>query len=141
MNIDEISRRRLLGIAGTGMTAAILAACAKDEDTPARRDPGRPRGRLGAGYDGVRVGARDHDRWHSGRRGHGGGGGEGTIKIGYVTPSTGALAPFAAADDFILGGVADFLAGGLMIGGTSYTVEIIVEDSQSDNRAVRCRRS
>ena len=65
MNIDEISRRRLLGIAGTGI----------DRGDPGRLRQGRRHaqrdgtrddraGRLGAGYDGVRVGARDHDRWH-----------------------------------------------------------------------------
>ena len=137
MNIDEISRRRLLGIAGTGMTAAILAACAKDEDTPSATGPGTtaPAGSApGTTASGSAPGTTTAGTAGGGVIG--GGGGEGTIKIGYVTPSTGALAPFAAADDFILGGVADFLAGGLMIGGTSYTVEIIVEDSQSDpNRA------
>ncbi|HMK13184.1 MAG TPA: ABC transporter substrate-binding protein, partial [Acidimicrobiales bacterium] len=62
----------------------------------------------------------------------GGGGGDGEIKIGYVTPATGALAPFAAADDFITSGINDFLQDGLMVGGKSYKVTIIVEDSESD---------
>ena len=38
----------------------------------------------------------------------GGGGGDGTIKIGWVSPATGGLAPFAAADDFIIGGIEEF---------------------------------
>ena len=66
----------------------------------------------------------------------GGGGGDGTIKIGYVTPRTGPLAPFGAADEFILAGVEELFADGLMVGDMSYTVEILVEDSESDpNRA------
>jgi branched-chain amino acid transport system substrate-binding protein len=59
-----------------------------------------------------------------------------TLKIGYVSPTTGPLAGFGEADAFILGGVRKALEGGLEIGGTSYPVEIITKDSQSDpNRA------
>ena len=60
----------------------------------------------------------------------------GSIKIGYVTPETGPLAPFAEADTFILEGLRKALSGGLNTGGTTYPVEIIVKDSQSNpNRA------
>ena len=45
----------------------------------------------------------------SGGGGGGGGGGE-TIKIGYVTPQTGALAAFAAADNFTLTTIRDLVA-------------------------------
>ena len=59
-----------------------------------------------------------------------------TLKIVYVSPKTGPLAGFGEADDFILGGVRKALEGGLAIGGTSYPVEILTKDSQSDpNRA------
>jgi branched-chain amino acid transport system substrate-binding protein len=59
-----------------------------------------------------------------------------TLKIGYVSPRTGPLAGFGEADDFILGGVRKALEGGLAIGGSSYPVEIVTKDSQSDpNRA------
>src|SRR5690242_16632259 len=46
------------------------------------------------------------------------------IKIGYVSPKTGPLAPFAEADGFILGGIRKLVGSGLDIGGTSYPVEI-----------------
>jgi branched-chain amino acid transport system substrate-binding protein len=59
-----------------------------------------------------------------------------TIKIGYVTPKTGPLAPFAEADDFILGGVREALKPGVKVGGKTYQVEIVAKDSQSNpNRA------
>jgi branched-chain amino acid transport system substrate-binding protein len=59
-----------------------------------------------------------------------------TLKIGYVSPKTGPLAGFGEADDFILGGVRKALDGGLAVGGTTYPVEVITKDSQSDpNRA------
>ncbi|MFO1057077.1 MAG: ABC transporter substrate-binding protein [Dongiaceae bacterium] len=59
-----------------------------------------------------------------------------SIKLGYVSPRTGPLAPFAEADDFVIGGVREALKAGLQVGGKSYPVEIIVKDSQSNpNRA------
>jgi ABC-type sugar transport system substrate-binding protein len=58
------------------------------------------------------------------------------IKIGHVSPQTGALAPFAEADPFILEQVRAVLAKGLSNGGVTYQVEIISKDSQSKtNRA------
>lgn len=61
-----------------------------------------------------------------------------TIRIGYITPQTGPLAPFGAADEFILAGIEDVLADGLEIDGTMYNVEILVRDTQSDpNRAAQ----
>ncbi len=60
----------------------------------------------------------------------------GTIRLGYVSPQTGPLAAFAEADDFIIGNFLDSVKGGLDIGGSNYTVEVIVKDSQSNpNRA------
>lgn len=58
------------------------------------------------------------------------------IKIGFVTPKTGPLAPFAEADNFVINQMRQFFADGLDIGGVKYPVEIIVKDSQSNpNRA------
>jgi len=58
------------------------------------------------------------------------------IKVGYVSPKTGPLAGFAEADDYILAGIREKLAGGLANNGKTYDVEIIVKDSQSNpNRA------
>lgn len=59
-----------------------------------------------------------------------------TIKIGYVTPSTGPFSEFAAADTFVLNGVKEAVGTGIVNGDTTYPIEIIVKDSQSDpNRA------
>lgn len=63
-------------------------------------------------------------------------GAQDTIRIGYVSPQTGPLAPFGAADAFIIAGIEEALADGLEINGTTYSVEILVRDTQSDpNRA------
>ncbi len=59
-----------------------------------------------------------------------------TIKVGFVTPQTGPLAPFAAADDFTLRAFQDTTGGMVDVGGSSHPIEIIVKDSQSNpNRA------
>lgn len=59
-----------------------------------------------------------------------------TIKVGFVTPSTGPLAGFAEADDYILEGLRAQFAGGVTNNGKSYNIEIIKKDSQSNpNRA------
>jgi branched-chain amino acid transport system substrate-binding protein len=59
-----------------------------------------------------------------------------TIRIGYVSPQTGPLAAFGEADEFILGGIEEAVTGGIDINGTTYNIEIIVRDTQSDpNRA------
>ncbi|MBV9704721.1 MAG: ABC transporter substrate-binding protein [Methylobacteriaceae bacterium] len=59
-----------------------------------------------------------------------------TIKLGYVSPQTGPLAAFAAADQFTLSAFKDIVKDGIVVGGTKYPVEVVVKDSQSDpNRA------
>lgn len=57
----------------------------------------------------------------------------GTIKIGYVTPETGPLAPFGQADAFVIDKIREFVRkeGGITSGGKRYQVEIITKDSQS----------
>jgi branched-chain amino acid transport system substrate-binding protein len=58
------------------------------------------------------------------------------IKLGYVSPATGPLAPFGEADKFVIGAIQASLKGGLQIGGRKHPVEILVRDSQSNpNRA------
>src|SRR5262245_64912993 len=49
----------------------------------------------------------------------------GPVKIGYVSPQTGALAPFAATDRFVIAGVRDLFKK------QNRAIEIIVKDSQS----------
>jgi len=113
-----VSRRRFLRGMGMGGAAVglsgVLAACRSSEDD-----------------DGGGTG---------GTGGTGGGGGTGpageAVKVGYVSPTTGALAPFGAADAYVLGALGGILSGGLSIAGSTRPVEIITADSQSDpNRA------
>jgi branched-chain amino acid transport system substrate-binding protein len=59
-----------------------------------------------------------------------------TIRIGYVTPQSGGLAGFAEADQMMIQMFQEAVSGGLNIGGTTYNVEVVVRDSQSNpNRA------
>jgi branched-chain amino acid transport system substrate-binding protein len=59
-----------------------------------------------------------------------------TIKLGYVSPATGPLAPFAAADQFMLGLFRNATKGGVKAGNRTYQIEVILKDSQSNpNRA------
>src|SRR6266436_10266597 len=59
-----------------------------------------------------------------------------TIKLGYVSPQTGPLAAFAEADNFIIANFKDASKGGLRIGSTTYAIDVVVRDSQSNpNRA------
>src|SRR5499427_758274 len=59
-----------------------------------------------------------------------------TIKLGYVSPQTGPLAAFAEADNFIIANFKDAIKGGLRKGNTTYTIDVVVKDSQSNpNRA------
>ncbi|GAA1721984.1 ABC transporter substrate-binding protein [Nonomuraea bangladeshensis] len=63
------------------------------------------------------------------------------LKIGYVSPQTGALAGFATADNFVVKQVTEALRGGFTAGGKKRTVEIIVKDTQSNpNRATEVTR-
>ena len=60
------------------------------------------------------------------------------LRIGYVTPATGALAGFAEADAFNIDLLKALTKDGLTIGGKAYPVEIRVRDSQSNpNRAAQ----
>ncbi|SIT51428.1 putative substrate-binding component of ABC transporter [Paraburkholderia piptadeniae] len=59
-----------------------------------------------------------------------------TLKIGYVSPQTGPLAPFGEADRFTIQQMQGALKNGVTIGGKVYPVSIVVKDSQSNpNRA------
>lgn len=75
----------------------------------------------------------------SGTTAAGGGATGNVIRIGYVSPKTGPLAGFSLSDDFVLGKVrATDAYKGLKIGGTTYSIQIIEADSQSDpNRAAQ----
>jgi branched-chain amino acid transport system substrate-binding protein len=59
-----------------------------------------------------------------------------TIRIGYVTPRTGPLAGFGAADNFVINQMRRVFARGLRIGGQTYPIQIVSADTQSNsNRA------
>jgi branched-chain amino acid transport system substrate-binding protein len=55
-----------------------------------------------------------------------------TIKIGYISPVTGAYAGFSDGDAYMLSVVRDQFADGIDIGGKNYKVEILDRDSGSD---------
>jgi branched-chain amino acid transport system substrate-binding protein len=59
-----------------------------------------------------------------------------TVKIGYVSPQTGPLAPFGEADKWVIDQMKTAFKDGLSIGGKTYAVQIVLKDSQSNpNRA------
>jgi branched-chain amino acid transport system substrate-binding protein len=59
-----------------------------------------------------------------------------TIKIGYVSPQTGPLAPFGEADKWVIEQMKAAFKEGISIGGKVHAVQIILKDSQSNpNRA------
>ncbi|WP_297912103.1 ABC transporter substrate-binding protein [Thiomonas sp.] len=55
-----------------------------------------------------------------------------TLKIGFISPLTGPLGGFGEADPFVLDLVRKKTAGGVTIGGTTYAIELIGRDTQSD---------
>lgn len=55
-----------------------------------------------------------------------------TLKVGFVSPITGALAGFGQGDAYVLGLARKALAKGITVGGTTYEVTILDRDSQSD---------
>ena len=58
--------------------------------------------------------------------------GANTIRVGFISPRTGALAGFGEADGYVLELARRSLAGGLTIGGKKYAVVILDRDTQSD---------
>jgi branched-chain amino acid transport system substrate-binding protein len=59
-----------------------------------------------------------------------------TIKIGFVSPQTGPLAPFGEADKWVIEQMKSAFKDGIVIGGRKYDVQIVLKDSQSNpNRA------
>lgn len=59
-----------------------------------------------------------------------------TVKIGYVSPQTGALASFGEADKWVIDQMKIAFKDGIVIGGKKHEVQIILKDSQSNpNRA------
>ncbi len=104
-----IGRRTFMEWSAGGAMALALPGCKKSEDKP------------GGGGGGSSGGA------------SGGGGGTRQIVIGYVSPQTGPLAPFAAADAFIIERAVKALdAKGIMVNGARATFRVARVDSQSN---------
>jgi branched-chain amino acid transport system substrate-binding protein len=59
-----------------------------------------------------------------------------TIRIGFVSPQTGPLAPFGEADKWVIEQLRSTFQDGLTVGGRKVAVQIVLKDSQSNpNRA------
>jgi branched-chain amino acid transport system substrate-binding protein len=59
-----------------------------------------------------------------------------TVKIGFVSPQTGPLAPFGEADKWVIEQLRAAFQDGMTIGGRKVAVQIVLKDSQSNpNRA------
>jgi branched-chain amino acid transport system substrate-binding protein len=143
-----LTRRQLvLGAFGTAAAAAILAACGgSDSDEPAATEAAgsdaepaettgeaAPAETTGGGGDAPAAGSGTNAAKF------GGGGGDGTVKIGFTAPLTGPLAGFGAANEFILAGVNALIADGIMLGDKSYKVEIITKDTESNSDTAASR--
>ena len=57
---------------------------------------------------------------------------DGAIKVGFISPVTGPLGGFGEGDGYVLDLARKTLAQGLKVGGKSYDVTIIDQDTQSD---------
>ena len=67
-----------------------------------------------------------------GARGAFAAGAENVLKVGFISPRTGALGGFGQTDGYVLELARKALAGGLTIGGKTYEVQILDRDTQSD---------
>ncbi len=59
-------------------------------------------------------------------------GAENVLKIGFISPRTGALAGFGETDGYVIDLARKALASGLSIGGKTYEVQVLDRDTQSD---------
>lgn len=118
-----VSRRRFMWGAGAAVAGGgLLAACGDDDDTGTGDDS--------SGDDDA---AGEDDTADDDAGASSGGGSAGTIKIGYVTPRTGPLAAFGEADGWTVDKMRELFTDGLMIQGSSWAVEIIDRDSESNS--------
>ena len=109
-----------------------------DTRDTSRRGQLSRRGFLGAAgiTTGIALGAGGLAACSSGLAGSsssGSTGSGGAIKIGFISPETGALSVFTQSNGYVLGQVRAALAKGLTIGGKKYSVEIVSGDSQSSS--------
>jgi len=135
---EGYSRRRVLIMGGgAALSAIVIAACGDDSGSATTTGGAGTTGGAattgGAGTTAAGAAAGVNAATF------GGGGGDGTVKIGFTAPLTGPLAGFGEANDFILAQINDLVADGIMLGDKSFTVEIITKDveSNSDTAATR----
>ena len=140
------SRRRILALGGAAAAAAaFLAACGSDDNgntsattTPAGgsgapSDTAAPDTAAPTPTETVAVNTTEPTSGGPNAAKFGGGGGDGTVKIGFTAPLTGPLAGFGEANPFILEGINKLAADGIMLGDKSYKVEIIQKDVESSS--------
>ena len=87
---------------------------------------------------GLLAGCGGSDNSDGGNDTPGGGGGSsgGTIKIGYVNPSTGALAGNGEGGEWVIKQIEDYVnntLGGIEVDGTKKNIQVIMYDSQSNS--------
>ena len=146
------SRRRILALGGAAAAAAaFLAACGSDskssDATSAPAGTSAPSATTGAPAataaptptETVAVQTSAPAAGNGNAAKFGGGGGDGTVKIGFTVPLTGALAGFGEANPFILDAVNKLTADGIMLGDKSYKVEIVQKDVESNSDTAASR--
>src|SRR5277367_5812269 len=79
---------------------------------------------LSAGVAGLAAASRPYGAFAAGP--------EATLKVGFISPRTGALGGFGETDGYILELARKALASGLKVGDKTYGVEILDRDTQSD---------
>jgi branched-chain amino acid transport system substrate-binding protein len=79
---------------------------------------------IGAGAGGVALATRSYGAFAADA--------EKSLKVGFVSPRTGALAGFGEGDGYVLDVARKALANGLKVGADTYKVTIIDRDTQSD---------
>jgi branched-chain amino acid transport system substrate-binding protein len=139
LQLPGLSRRRVLVLGGAAAVSAFLAACGGDDDDDgaATGEAESGAGDTGAAGDGATDAASTGDGANA--VSFGGGGGDGTLKIGFTAPLTGALAGFGEANPFILEEIRALVADGIMLGDQSYAVEIIEKDVESSSDVAASR--
>ncbi|MGZ4792151.1 MAG: ABC transporter substrate-binding protein [Ilumatobacteraceae bacterium] len=153
------SRRHILALGGGAAAAAILAACGSSSKasptttaagagtTPsAAQTTAAPTATTAAATAGTSApgtsapGTTAPAATGGGNAAKfGGGGGDGTVKIGFTAPLTGALAGFGEANPFILDAINKLVANGIMLGDKSYKVEITQKDVESNSDTAASR--
>jgi branched-chain amino acid transport system substrate-binding protein len=79
---------------------------------------------LSAGVAGLAAASRPYGAFAAGP--------ETTLKVGFISPRTGALGGFGETDGYVLELARKALASGLKAGDKTYGVEILDRDTQSD---------